>query len=165
MLNIIHPLEPIYDKDSEVLILGTMPSLKSREERFYYAHPKNRFWKTLSRVFECEIGDSKEEKIKFLLEHKIALFDVLKSCDIEASSDSSIKNPVPNDLTLILKKSKIQYIFTTGKTAYKLYQKLIYPKTGIESICLPSTSPANCPKDIEDILLREYSKIKEVINK
>lgn len=161
-MKIIHPLEPIYDKDSRVLILGTMPSVKSREVAFYYAHPQNRFWKILSRVYNEEIGITSDERKEFLIRHHIALFDVLKSCDIDGSSDSSIKNPIPNDLSEILNNSKIKTIFTTGKKAYNLYMKLIYPNTLIEAIYLPSTSPANSPKGIDDLLLREYSKIKDI---
>lgn len=164
-MKVTHPLNPIYNENSKVLILGTMPSVKSREENFYYAHPQNRFWKTLSKVYNEVVGDSKEERIKFLLKHNIALFDVLKSCDISSSSDSSIKNPIPNDLTDILNNSKIKVIFTTGKTAYNLYQKLCYPKTNIQAIYLPSPSPANCPKGIEEKLFEEYSKIKEITSK
>ncbi len=160
-MKVIHPLKPIYDKNAKVLILGTMPSIKSREEQFYYAHPKNRFWSTLSKVYNEPIGQTKEEKINFLLRHHIALFDVLKSCDITSSSDSSIKNPVPNDFSTIIKNSKIKTIFTTGKTAYKLYQKYCFPKTKIEAINLPSTSPAYCPKNVEEILLTSYKQIKE----
>ncbi len=161
-MKVIHPLNPIYDNNSKVLILGTMPSVKSREESFYYANPKNRFWSTLSKVYNKEIGDSKEDKINFLLKHNIALFDVLKSCDISSSSDSSIKNPIPNDLSEILNNSNIKVIFTTGKKAYTLYMKLIYPLTNIEAICLPSPSPANCPRGIEGKLYNEYSQIKKV---
>lgn len=161
-MQVIHPLEPIYNKESKVLILGTMPSVKSREEGFYYAHPKNRFWKTLSKVYEEEIGPTKEERTSFLLKHKIALFDVLKSCDMDLSSDNTIKNPVPNDFTDILKNTHIVAIFTTGKKAYDLYQKYCYPKTKIEAILLPSTSPANCPKNIEEKLYEEYSRIKKI---
>lgn len=161
-MKVIHPLNPIYDNNSKVLILGTMPSVKSREESFYYANPKNRFWSTLSKVYNEEIGDSKEDKINFLLKHNIALFDVLKSCDISSSSDSSIKNPIPNDLSEILNNSNIKVIFTTGKKTYTLYMKLIYPLTNIEAICLPSPSPANCPRGIEEKLYNEYSKIKKV---
>ncbi len=160
---VFHSLEPIYDSNSKVLILGTMPSVKSREASFYYAHPKNRFWSTLSKVYNETIGNSIEEKKRFLLKHHIALFDVLKSCDISSSSDSTIKNPVPNDFTTILEASDIRIVFTTGKTAYKLYQKYCYPKTNIEAICLPSTSPANCPKGIEEKLYQEYNQIKEFI--
>lgn len=164
-MEINHPLEPIYNNESKVLILGTMPSVKSREQEFYYAHPKNRFWKTLSKVYNEEIGSTKQERKDFLYKHNIALFDVLKSCEINGSSDNSIKNPIPNDLSKILNNSKIKTIFTTGRKAYDLYTKLIYPKTHIEALYLPSPSPANCPKNIEDILLKEYSKIKKITDK
>ncbi len=156
-MKVYHTLEPIYNQNSKVLILGSMPSVKSREENFYYAHPRNRFWKTLAKVYNEEITDKKE----FLLKHKIALFDVIKECDIEASSDSTIKNVVPNDLSEILKNSKIEAIFTTGTKAYTLYQKYIFPKTNIKAIPLPSTSPANSKKDIEEILVKAYSEIKK----
>lgn len=160
-MKVSHPLTPIYNKNSKVLILGTIPSIKSREIGFYYGNPKNRFWKTLSKVFEEEIGESKREKINFLLKHNIALFDVLKSCDISSSSDNTIKNPIPNNLNKIIKNSNIKYIFTTGKKAYELYMKYCYEDTGIKAIYLPSTSPANCPKGIEEKLFIEYTKIKE----
>lgn len=164
-MEITHPLDAIYDNNSKVLILGTMPSVRSREVGFYYAHPQNRFWKTLSRVYNEEIGTSNKDRREFLIKHNIALFDVLKSCDILSSSDSSIKNPIPNDFSDILNNSKIEAIFTTGKVAYKLYMKLVYPKTNIEAICLPSTSPANSPKGIEEKLYNEYSKIREITDK
>ena len=158
---VFHTLDPIYFNDSKVLILGSMPSLKSRELGFYYAHPKNRFWTTLEKVYNTKIGNSKEEKIVFLKTNKIALFDVLQSCEISSSSDSSIKNPVANDLSTILNNSSITTIFTTGRKAYTLYKKLCYPNTKIEAIYLPSTSAANCPKNIDDILFSYYKKIKE----
>lgn len=161
-MKIKHSLKPIYDNNSKVLILGTMPSAKSREKNFYYAHPKNRFWTTLSKIYNEEVGESNEEKILFLMKHHIALFDVLKSCEITGSSDSSIKNPIPNDLTKILKNSNITTIFTTGKKAYNLYQKYCYPKTKINAIYLPSPSPANCPRNIEEKLFLEYSRIKKI---
>lgn len=164
-MKVIHPLKPIYDENSQVLILGTMPSVKSREQNFYYAHPQNRFWKTLARVFLTEIGETPEEKTNFLLKNNIALFDVLKSCEINSSSDVSIKNPVPNNLLPILKNSKITTIFTTGKKAYELYNKYCLPKTKINAIYLPSPSPANCPKNIENILVSEYQQIKDCIKK
>lgn len=163
-MQVIHPLEPIYDANSKVLILGTMPSLKSRELKFYYANPQNRFWKVLEMVYEEKIGNTIDEKIAFLHSHHIALFDVLKSCEINGSQDNSIKNPVPNDLLPILNNSKIETIFTTGKKAYELYNKYIYPNLLIEAIPLPSTSPANSPKGILNILLEEYGKIKEKTN-
>ena len=160
-MKVIHPLKPIYNEYSRILILGTMPSIKSREEGFYYALPKNRFWKVLSQVYQEEIGTTKKEKIDFLFRHHIALFDVLKSCDISASEDNSIKNPIPNNFSHILKTSHITTIFTTGKKAYQLYQKYCYPKTKIKAILLPSTSPANCKKGIEEILYKEYKQIKQ----
>ncbi len=161
-MRVYHTLEPVFDSNSKVLILGSMPSVKSREIGFYYAHPQNRFWKTLERVYKEPIGDTIEEKKHFLLNHHIALFDVLKSCDISSSSDSSIKEPVPNDLSVILNNSNISTIFTTGQKAHQLYKKYCYPSTLIEDISLPSTSPANCPKGIEDKLFESYSKIKDI---
>lgn len=159
-MRVNHTIEPIYFKDSKVLILGSIPSVKSRENGFYYAHPKNRFWVTLEKVYNEKIGDSKTEKIEFLKKHHIALFDVIKSCDINSSSDSSIKNPVPNDLLPIIENSKIKAIFTTGNKAFSLYNKYCYPKTNIKAIMLPSTSPANCKRGIEEKLLNTYSQIK-----
>ncbi len=163
-MKVKHELPPIYNEHSEVLILGSLPSVKSREEKFYYAHPKNRFWKTLSAIFEEEIGNTIEEKKEFLYRNHIALFDVIKSCEIENSSDTSIKNVVPNNLKTIIKQSQIKFIFTTGRKAYDLYQKYCFPKTKIEAIYLPSTSPANCPKNIETTLVDSYQQIKEKIN-
>lgn len=163
-MKVFHTLEPIYDKNSKVLILGSMPSVKSRELGFYYAHPKNRFWTTLENVYNEKINNTKEDKINFLINHNIALFDVLKSCEINSSSDSSIKNPIPNDLTDILNNSNIKVIFTTGNKAYDLYNKYLKDKTGIEAILLPSTSPANSPKGIQEKLLNSYSEIKKYTN-
>ena len=163
-MKVFHTLEPIYNQNSKVLILGSMPSVKSREVGFYYGHPRNRFWSTLSKVYNEEIKDTKEDKVKFLIKHNIALFDVLKSCEITSSSDATIKNPVPNDISNILKNSNIKAIFTTGTKAYTLYQKYIYPKTKIKAIPLPSTSPANSRKDIEEILIKSYSQIKDYTN-
>ena len=160
-MKVIHPLEPIYDSNSKILILGSMPSVKSREVGFYYGHPKNRFWKTLEKVYKEQIGETKEEKVAFLKRHHIALFDVLKSCDIDSSKDQSIKNPIANDFTEILNHTEIKTIFTTGKKAYQLYQKHCYPKTKIEAIYLPITSPCNCPKGIEEKLENAYKILLE----
>lgn len=159
---VFHTLEPVYSKDSKVLILGSMPSIKSREIGFYYSHPQNRFWPTLEKLYKEKIAPSKDERIKFLKKHHIALYDVIKSCDISSSSDSTIKNVVPNDLSVILKESSIKYIFTTVKKAYELYNKYCYPITKIEATYLPSTSAANCPKGIEEKLISCYQKIKDV---
>lgn len=160
-MKVEHTLEPIYDEESRVLILGSIPSVKSREVGFYYSHPKNKFWKVLGKVYNEEVGESINDKKLFLRKHHIALFDVLKSCDILSSSDSSIKNPIPNDFSIILNNSNIKAIFTTGQKAYKLYQKYCYSSTNIEAIPLPSTSPANCSKGIEEKLENCYAKIKE----
>ena len=150
-----HTIKPFYNKDSKVLILGSFPSVKSREEGFYYAHPQNRFWRVLSSVFEEEIVDKEE----FLKKHKIALFDVCASCEIKGSSDASIKEVVPNDIEGILKESGIKQIILNGKTASKLYQKYM-KDIKVPSITLPSTSPANASFSLEK-LIKEYKILKE----
>ena len=160
-MKVKHTLDPIYDNNSKVLILGSMPSVKSREIGFYYAHPRNRFWSVLKKIYNENNLETIDDKINFLHSHHIALFDVIESCDINSSKDSSIKNIVVNDLSQILNNSQIKVIFTTGKTAYNLYNKYTYPKTNIKAIYLPSTSPANSPKGIDELLEKEYSKIKE----
>lgn len=164
-MNVKHTLKPIYDANSKVLILGSIPSVKSREIGFYYGHPANRFWKTLSKIYQEEIGSTINDKIIFLNKHHIALFDVLKSCTIEGSNDASIKNPIPNNLNTIIKKTKIKAIFTTGNKAYQLYQKYCYPETHIEAVPLPSTSPANCKKGIDEELIKKYQIIKDITDK
>ena len=155
-MQVYHEFPPVFDENSKVLVLGSIPSVKSREEGFYYMHPKNRFWKVLASVFGEEILDKKE----FCLQHGIALWDTCASCEIHASSDASIKNIVPNDLEVIFQKAKIKQIFTTGKKAHDIYQKYLYPIYKIEDICLSSTSPANARKSLED-LTREYQIIKK----
>ena len=146
MIKQTHPLSPIYNKHSEILILGSFPSVKSRESMFYYAHPQNRFWRILPRIFNYhKTLETNEEKTQFLLERRIALWDVLHSCTIEGSSDSSIKDAVPNDLTFLLENSDIRRILCNGTTAYKLYNRFQKTLIGdaIEVLQLPSTSPAN----------------------
>ena len=157
---ITHAFDPVFDSESRILILGTMPSPKSRELGFYYSHPRNRFWPVMSKIFSEDVPKTTEEKKNFCLRNKIALWDVLKECDIEGASDSSIKNAVPNDLSIILNSADIKAIFTTGATAGKLYKKLIEPETKIPAIILPSTSPANAKIGIEE-LVEEYKKILE----
>ncbi|MBR2530349.1 MAG: DNA-deoxyinosine glycosylase [Lachnospiraceae bacterium] len=143
MEHIIHPFPPFYDARSHILILGSFPSVKSREQMFFYGHPQNRFWKVVAAVFEDEVPGSIPEKKEFLTKHHIALWDVIASCDIIGSSDASIKNVVANDLSNILGSADICGIFVNGKTAEKYYKKYIEPKIGIKAVCLPSTSPAN----------------------
>lgn len=147
-----HPFPPLYDKNSKILILGSFPSVKSREQMFFYGHPQNRFWKVTSAVFKCEIPKTIEEKKQFLISNGIALWDVIASCDIIGSSDSSIKNVIPNDLSPILSNSQISAIFTNGKASEKYYKKYTEKITGIPSVCLPSTSPANAAWSIEKLI-------------
>lgn len=141
--HVIHEIKPVYDKNSRVLLLGTMPSPKSRETGFFYGHPQNRFWKVLATLFDEPIPETIEEKCDLCLRHRIALWDVLSSCDIEGASDASIKNAKPNDLAQILNAAPVQAVFTTGTKAGQLYKKLCEPVTSIPCTVLPSTSPAN----------------------
>ncbi len=138
-----HPIPPVFDKDSRILILGSFPSVRSREAGFFYGHPQNRFWKVAAFVFGEETPKTTEEKKAFLLRNHIAVWDVIASCDIEGSADSSIRNVVPNDLEVILKTADIREIYVNGKTAYRYYQKYTGEMTGRPAVCLPSTSPAN----------------------
>ena len=160
---ITHAFDPVFDFESRILILGTMPSPKSRELGFYYSHPRNRFWPVLAKIFGEEIPKTPEEKRNFCLRNKIALWDVLKECDIEGASDSSIKNAVPNDLSVILNSAEIKAIFATGATAAKLYKKFIEPETNIPATALPSTSPANAKIKFEE-LVEEYKIILNFVN-
>lgn len=148
-----HPFPPLYDKDSKILILGSFPSVKSREQMFFYGHPQNRFWKVISSVLGAETPTTIEEKRKFLLSNHIALWDVIASCDITGSPDSSIKNVVANDLTEILNNADIKQIFVNGKTAEKYYNKYIRDIINRNAICLPSTSPANAGWSIDNLIV------------
>ena len=156
--HIVHSFEPVYDRASEILILGTLPSVKSRENNFYYGHKQNRFWKVLATLLKEPVPDTIEEKKAMLLARRIALWDVIQSCEIEGSSDASIRNVIPNDLSEILKTADIQVIYTNGGKAYELYQKYIFPVNGIKADKLPSTSPANAGYSLE-CLKEAWSKI------
>ena len=149
---IIHPIPPLFSKESETLILGSFPSVKSREAAFFYGHPQNRFWVVVAEIYGCEKPLTIEEKKKLVLENKLAMWDVIESCEIEGSADSTISNVTANDLEIILSNSKVDRIFVNGKTAEKYYNKYTYPKTGIKAICLPSTSPANAAWGIERLV-------------
>ncbi len=144
-----HPIRPVFDGNSRILILGSFPSVKSREQMFFYGHPQNRFWQVTARVFNCEIPHTVEEKRIFLLSNRIAVWDVIASCDIEGSSDSSIKNVIPNDLSVILASANIESIFVNGKIALKYYNKYIKDTICKDAVCLPSTSPANAAWSVE----------------
>lgn len=158
-----HPFPPLYDENSKVLILGSFPSVKSREEMFFYGHPQNRFWKVIAAITGEETPMTIEEKSRLLHKNRIALWDVIASCDITGSSDSSIKNVIANDLTVILKNADIKQIFVNGKTAEKYYNKYIRDTVGREAVCLPSTSPANAGWKLER-LIEAWSVIKEFIS-
>ena len=147
--HIVHSFEPVYDKASEILILGTLPSVKSRENNFYYGHKQNRFWKVLATLLKEPVPDTIEEKKAMLLAHRIALWDVIQSCDIKGSSDSSIKNVQPTDIGMILEKTNITRIYANGNKAGQLYKRYQFPVTGIEAMVLPSTSPANAASSLE----------------
>ncbi|MBQ2640609.1 MAG: DNA-deoxyinosine glycosylase [Lachnospiraceae bacterium] len=146
---IIHPIPPLYREDSRILVLGSFPSVKSREAAFFYGHPQNRFWKVAAAVFGDEVPADVPQKRAFLLRHRIAVWDVIHACTIRGSSDASIKDVEVNDLRVILDSAPIRQIFVNGKTAEKLYRKYIEPAVGRKAVCLPSTSPANAAWSLE----------------
>lgn len=151
--HIKHEFEPVFDKNSKILVLGTLPSVKSRENNFYYGHPQNRFWKLIAALCDEDIvPQTIEEKKQMLLRNHIAVWDVISECDIIGSSDSSIKNVVPVDLSVILDNADIDRIYANGGKAYELYMKYQYGKIGREIIKLPSTSPANAVYSLERLL-------------
>lgn len=138
-----HNIDPVYDTRSRVLILGSFPSVKSREQQFFYGHKQNRFWRTLAAVLGCAVPATIPEKKEMLLAHGIALWDVIASCEIKGSSDASIRQVAPNDIGKILKEADIRAIYANGAKAFELYRRYVYPLTGREALRLPSTSPAN----------------------
>lgn len=158
----IHPIPPLYSRFSRVLILGSFPSVKSREQAFFYGHPQNRFWRVAAEIFGCETPRTVDEKKRLILANRLALWDVIAECDITGSSDSSIRDVVPNDISGLLEKSGINKIFVNGKTAEKFYLRYTEPKTGIKAVCLPSTSPANAAWSFER-LCEAWSVIKKYI--
>ncbi|MBR2732300.1 MAG: DNA-deoxyinosine glycosylase [Clostridia bacterium] len=146
---LIHPIPPLFAADAETLILGSFPSVKSREAAFFYGHPQNRFWKVLPRVLGCPVPQTIDEKKALILTHRLALWDVIGSCEIEGSADSTIRSVTPNDLRIILNGSAVTRIFVNGRTAEKYYKKYTEPVIGIPAVCLPSTSPANAAWSLE----------------
>ena len=162
MESLRHPFPAIYAPDSRILILGSFPSVKSREQMFFYGHPQNRFWRVLAALLGADVPQTVEEKRAFLFEHCIALWDVIASCDIAGSSDASIRNSAPNDLSPILRSAPIRQIFTNGGTAHRLYRKYIYPLTGREDAVLPSTSPANAARSL-DALINAWQPVCEAL--
>jgi double-stranded uracil-DNA glycosylase len=162
---VIHPLPPVFDGESRVLLLGTMPSPKSRETGFYYGHPQNRFWRVLAAAAGEAAPASREEKLGFLRRHRIALWDVLASCRIEGASDASIRDPVPNDVAALMRRAPIRAVFATGETAGRLYDRLCLPSTGLAARRLPSTSAANRGRWPEDALVERYRAVLEAAGK
>lgn len=153
-----HNIQPVYDENSKILILGSFPSVKSRESKFFYGHPQNRFWKLMAALMNSEVPDTVDEKKKFLLDNHIAVWDVIESCEIVGSSDSSIKNVVPNNIEIILEKADIRMIICNGNKSFQLYRKYLEDKTKRSAVCMPSTSPANASYQM-DRLIESWQKI------
>ena len=149
---------PIYNENSRILILGSFPSVKSRETSFYYGHPQNRFWRVIAALTECPVPQTIEEKKQLLITHGIALWDVIESCDIIGSSDSSIRNVIPAKIPELLQETGICRVYANGGTASRLYDRYILHQSQIPAVKLPSTSPANARADL-DTLIREWSRI------
>lgn len=159
---IIHPFEALYNENSKVLILGSFPSVKSREVSFFYGHPRNRFWKVIPALFGEEEPVTIEKKKELILRRNLALWDSIHSCEITGSSDSSVKNVAPNDISGIIGNSKVSKVFCNGALSHKMYMKYIFPDTKIEAVKLPSTSPANAAYSL-DKLIDEWKIIKEYL--
>ncbi|MBR3201105.1 MAG: DNA-deoxyinosine glycosylase [Mogibacterium sp.] len=147
-----HPFGPLFNENSRVLILGSFPSVKSREQNFFYGHPQNRFWKVIAAVFDKPVPQSIEEKKQLILTNGLALWDSIAGCEITGSSDSSIRNARANDISIILDNCCIERIYCNGRKSHELYRKYIEPETGREAICLPSTSPANAQWTLERLI-------------
>ena len=157
---ILHPFGPLYDRNSRILILGSFPSVKSREQNFFYGHPQNRFWKVIAAVYGEKVPLSVPEKKALILDHGLALWDSIASCVITGSSDASIRNVRPNDLRIILDSCSIERIYCNGRKSHEMYERYILPETGREAGCLPSTSPANAQWSLEK-LVGAWSVLKE----
>ena len=158
----VHPIPPLYDEKSRVLILGSFPSVKSRESMFFYGHPRNRFWQVIAAILGKEVPTRVEKKRELLLSSGIAVWDVIGSCEIVGSADSSIKNAVPNDIREILEAADVRAIFVNGKTAEKYYNKYIKDTVGRSAVALPSTSPANAAISLDE-LIAEWGVIREFL--
>ena len=148
---VIHPFPPLFDEQSRILILGSFPSVKSREQNFFYGHPQNRFWKLMAALFGTDVPSDIPEKRDLILSHHLALWDVIHSCTITGSSDASIRDVEANDLRIILDHARIEKIVCNGQKSYQMYQKYIQPEIGREALCLPSTSPANAQWSLEKL--------------
>ncbi len=163
MDKVIHPIEPVFDENSKILILGSFPSVKSREYGFFYGHPQNRFWRVIADICDAGVPKNNDEKRQLLLNNGIAVWDVIYSCEIEGSADSTIRNAVPTDIGRILETASIHQIFTNGKKADELYNKYQKSSAGKEAVCLPSTSPANAAWTYNKLLTKWKSEIEDYI--
>ena len=159
---LVHPIPPTWNHDSRILVLGSFPSVKSREMSYFYGHPQNRFWRVLAAIFEDTFPETAAERESFLLRRRIAAWDVIASCRITGSSDSSIRDVTPNDIRPILEGAEIRGIFVNGKTAWNLYQKYLLSVTGRDAVCLPSTSPANAAWTL-DRLVSAWTVLRETV--
>lgn len=159
--NVEHPFEPIFDADSTILILGTMPSVQSRKAGFYYANPRNSFWRIIAHICNAPVPMTDNEKKQLLYENHIAIWDVCKSCDIRNSDDNSIRNTVPTDIPSLIKKTKIKRIYANSQKAAKQYDKFVKKDTDIEIVTLPSTSPAYCSVT-EEYKMHEWKRLIEL---
>ena len=160
----VHTFGPVYDKNSKILILGSFPSVKSRENQFYYGHPQNRFWRVIAAICNETLPETVEEKKGLLQRHRIALWDVIASCDIVGSSDSSIKNVAANNMDVIFQKADIGVVFANGDKAYRLYQKYCDGEGQPPLIRLPSTSPANAAWKWERLLEAWSAAVGQKLN-
>ncbi len=149
---ISHPFGPLFSENSRVLILGSFPSVKSREQQFFYGHPQNRFWKVLASLYRQEVPATVDQKKELILSNGLALWDSIASCVITGSSDASIREVRANDLGVILDHCPIRGIYCNGKTSWNMYEKYIRPSTGREAVCLPSTSPANAAWTLDRLI-------------
>ena len=159
---VYHNIPPVFDKYSEVLILGSFPSVKSREVQFFYGHSQNRFWKVISTIYDCPVPNDTPSKKKLLLDNRIALWDVIGSCEINGSSDSSIRNAVPNDIAALVEKTGISRIFANGATSYNMYNRFCRDSVGIDAVKLPSTSPANAAYSLDRLVSEWKSHLLSV---
>ena len=157
---ILHPFGPLFGPESRILILGSFPSVKSREQNFFYGHPQNRFWKVIAALFDQPVPMNIPEKKELILSHGLALWDSIASCVVTGSSDASIRDVRANDLRIILDSCPIERIYCNGRKSHEMYEKYILPELGREAVCLPSTSPANAQWSLEK-LTAAWSVLKE----
>lgn len=160
--HIVHPFGPLYNEESKILILGSLPSVKSREKQFFYGHPQNRFWPMLAKILGEPLPQTIEEKKSIVLKHHIAMWDTIYSCDIKGSSDASIKNVVPTDLKTVIRNSQIKAVFCNGKTSGKYYKKYQEKELELPAKVMPSTSPANAAWTM-DKLIEEWKEIADYL--